>query len=45
LKDYYAILGLKSDSRDYDIRKAFRIRAKQMHPDRTGDEEPPVFLR
>ncbi|MDF1567689.1 MAG: DnaJ domain-containing protein [Spirochaetaceae bacterium] len=44
MKDYYAILGLKTDSRDNDIRKAFRVRAKQMHPDRTGDEGTARFL-
>ena len=32
-RDYYAILGVRADAPDVDIRRAFRARAKELHPD------------
>ena len=32
-KDYYAVLGLKSDASDKDVQKAYRKLAKKNHPD------------
>ena len=32
-RDYYAILGVPADAPDVDIRRAFRARAKELHPD------------
>ena len=32
-RDYYAILGVPADAPDVDIRRAFRTRAKELHPD------------
>ncbi|MFP4385363.1 MAG: J domain-containing protein [Spirochaetia bacterium] len=33
MNDYYAILGIKPESTGEEIKKAFRRRAKQLHPD------------
>jgi molecular chaperone DnaJ len=39
-KDYYAILGVKKDASEQDIKKAFRKIARDNHPDRhPGDKE------
>jgi len=36
-KDYYAVLGLKKDATDDQIKKAFRKLARQYHPDQNKD--------
>ena len=42
--EHYAALGLKSDASLADIKKAFRQKASQFHPDRnTADEAPARF--
>lgn len=39
-KDYYEILGIKKDSSRDEVKKAFRKKAAEYHPDKkTGDEE------
>lgn len=37
-KDYYAILGISSDAKDEEIKKAFRTLAMQWHPDKVPQE-------
>ena len=44
MKDYYRILGLKSSCSAKEIKKAYRIKAKEYHPDLTGEEETAHFL-
>jgi molecular chaperone DnaJ len=43
-KNYYAILGVLPTATLDEIRSAYRIRAKQFHPDRYGENSAP-FLR
>ena len=38
-KDLYAILGLHDEAYWFEIKKAYRIKAKLNHPDRGGREE------
>ncbi|MDR2895358.1 MAG: molecular chaperone DnaJ [Propionibacteriaceae bacterium] len=38
-KDYYAVLGLKKDATDDQIKKAFRKLARQYHPDQNKSPE------
>lgn len=37
-KDYYEVLGLKKGANASEIKKAFRTLAKELHPDKGGDE-------
>jgi len=37
-KDYYEVLGVKKDANASEIKKAFRTLAKELHPDKGGDE-------
>ena len=45
MRDHYAALGLKSDASLADIKKAFRQRASQYHPDRNTDADAPERFR
>lgn len=37
-KDYYDLLGVTKTASDADIKKAFRKKAHQLHPDKGGDK-------
>ncbi len=40
-KNYYIILGIPSDSTQTAIKKAYRRRAKELHPDHYGENQSP----
>ncbi len=44
MKDYYAILGVSPSSSTETIRKAYRKKAKEAHPDSSGKSETDYFL-
>jgi DnaJ family protein B protein 4 len=39
MKDYYAILGLKADADEEEIKKAYRKAALKWHPDRHQNDK------
>ena len=41
MKNYYLILGINSTATGEEIKSAFRRRAKELHPDRSGMESEP----
>ncbi len=45
MAEHYAALGLKSDATLADIKKAFRQKASQFHPDRNTDPDAPARFR
>jgi DnaJ-class molecular chaperone len=45
VSEHYAALGLKSDATLSDIKKAFRQKASQFHPDRNTAEDAPARFR
>ncbi len=45
MSEHYAALGLKSDASLSDIKKAFRQKASQFHPDRNSAEDAPARFR
>jgi DnaJ-class molecular chaperone len=42
MKDYYFILGVATNASLTDIKKAYRIKASEFHPDRNSSELAPV---
>ena len=45
MSEHYAALRLKSDATLSDIKKAFRQKASQFHPDRNSDPDAPARFR
>ena len=45
MSEHYAALGLKSDATLSDIKKAFRQKASQFHPDRNSDPDATARFR
>jgi DnaJ-class molecular chaperone len=45
VSEHYAALGLKSDATLGDIKRAFRQKASQFHPDRNTAEDAPARFR
>jgi DnaJ-class molecular chaperone len=45
VSEHYAALGLKSDATLSDIKKAFRQKASQFHPDRNTAEDAAARFR
>ena len=44
MKNYYTVLGLEAECSSSDVRRAYRSRAKTLHPDRVGREGTARFL-
>lgn len=42
MKDYYFVLGVAQSANLADIKKAFRIKAAEFHPDRNSSELAPA---
>ena len=45
MSEHYAALGLKSDATLSDVKRAFRQKASQFHPDRNSDPDAPARFR
>jgi DnaJ-class molecular chaperone len=45
VSEHYAALGLKSDATLADIKRTFRQKASQFHPDRNSDPDAPARFR
>jgi DnaJ-class molecular chaperone len=45
VSEHYADLDLKSDATLADIKRAFRQKASQFHPDRNSDPDAPARFR
>jgi DnaJ-class molecular chaperone len=45
VSEHYAALGLKSDATLADIKRAFRQKASQFHPDRNSAPDAPARFR
>ena len=45
MSEHYAALGLKSDATLSDIKRAFRQKASQFHPDRNSAPDAPARFR
>lgn len=45
MTDHYTALGLRSDASLADIKKAFRQKAAQYHPDRNSADDAPARFR
>lgn len=44
-KDLYAVLGLASTASSDEIKKAFRLKASEFHPDKNASELAPIKFR
>ncbi len=42
MKDYYFILGIPNNAQLADIKKAYRLKAAEFHPDRNSSELAPI---
>lgn len=42
MKDYYFVLGIASNASLADVKKAFRLKAAEFHPDRNSSEFAPA---
>jgi DnaJ-class molecular chaperone len=42
MKDYYFILGVATNASLTDIKKAYRVKASELHPDRNSSELAPA---